>query len=250
MLFTALPGLAQQPITVAAASDLSFALPELARLFEHQSGAPVRTVLGSSGNLFTQIQNGAPYDVFLSADAMYPRRLADSGKAIGETYTLYAVGRLVLYVRVDSPLDVARLGKEALLAPSVRRIAIANPAHAPYGAAAVAALKSWNLYERLQPKLVFGENVSQTAQFVLSGNAQIALTAHSVAQAQEGRFALVPEEAHPPIEQAAVVVAQSKMQKAARAFVQFLATPKAQEVLRRYGFQMPKDAGSPNGDSL
>jgi molybdate transport system substrate-binding protein len=229
---------AQGPITVAAASDLSFALPQLTRQFEQQTGHPVRTVFGSSGNLFAQIQNGAPYDLFLSANVAYPKKLLETGQAIAGSYHAYAVGRLALYTRADSPLDLDKLGIQALLAPSVHRIAIANPEHAPYGMAAVAALRHFGMYDRLKPALVLGENVSQAAQFVLSGNAQIALTALSVAQAQNGKFALVPADAHPPIEQAAVVLERSAHPQVARSFVRFLASPEAQTILQRFGFQV------------
>jgi molybdate transport system substrate-binding protein len=231
--------LAQEPITVAAASDLSFALPDLARRFEQQTGHPVRTVFGSSGNLFAQIQNGAPYDVFLSANVSYPKKLLETGQAVAGSYRTYAVGRLALYTRADSPLDLDKLGIDALLAPSVHRIAIANPEHAPYGVAAVAALHHFGMYDRLKPELALGENVSQAAQFVLSGNAQIALTALSVAQAQNGKFALVPADAHPPIEQAAVAIQSSAHLPVARSFVRFLASPEAQTILQRFGFQVP-----------
>jgi molybdate transport system substrate-binding protein len=228
-----------QEITVAAASDLSFAVPQLAEQFAQQTGHHVRPVFGSSGNLFAQIQNGAPYDVFLSADTSYPRKLLSAGQAIAGSYYVYAVGRLALYVRADSPLDLNKLGIQALLAPSVHRIAIANPEHAPYGRAAVAALQHFGIYQRLKSELVLGENVSQTAQFVLSGNAQVALTALSVARAQSGKFALVPEEAHPPIQQAAVLIQNSPNPEIARSFIRFLASPEAQATLQHFGFQAP-----------
>jgi molybdate transport system substrate-binding protein len=237
---------AQAQITVAAAADLNFALPELARKFEQQTGHYVRPVFGSSGNLFAQIQNGAPYDVFLSANTAYPQRLLGTGEAIAGSYASYAVGRLALYARGDSPLDLTKLGIHVLLAPSVHRIAIANPEHAPYGAAAVAALRHYGLYERLQSKLVLGENVSQAAQFVLSGNAQVALTALSVAQAQNGKYALIPAEAHAPIEQAAVVLKRSAHPAVATSFVRFLSSAEAREILQRFGFQSPAAATSAN----
>jgi molybdate transport system substrate-binding protein len=232
------PALAQE-ITVAAASDLSFALPQLADQFAQQTGHHVRPVFGSSGNLFAQIQNGAPYDVFLSADTSYPRKLLSAGQATAGSYYVYAVGRLALYVRADSPLDLKKLGVHVLLAPSVHRIAIANPEHAPYGRAAVAALQHFGIYQRLKSELVLGENVSQAAQFVLSGNAQVALTALSVARAQSGKFALVPEEAHPPIQQAAVLIQNSPNPEIARSFIRFLASPEAQATLQHFGFQAP-----------
>ncbi len=230
---------AQAGITVAAASDLSFALPQLAHEFERQTGQRVRLVFGSSGNLFTQIQNGAPYDVYLSADVNYPRRLADSGTGLRDSYTVYAIGKLVLFARADSPLDVEKLGMQALLAPSVQRIAIANPQHAPYGAAAVAALRKLNLYNAVAPRLAIGENVSQAAQFVVSGNAQVALTAFSVARAQPGKIAFVPDNAYPPIQQAGIALRRSWNPSACRGFLRFLSSDLARDILRRSGFALP-----------
>ncbi len=238
---------AQQQITVAAAADLSFALPQLANQYEQQTGHHVRTVFGSSGNLFAQIQNGAPYDVFLSANVAYPKKLLAAGQAVAGSYRSYAVGRLALYTRADSPLDLKQLGIQALLSPSVHSIAIANPEHAPYGMAAVAALQHFGIYERLKPELVLGENVSQAAQFVLSGNAQVALTALSVAQAQNGKFALVPSDAHPPIEQAAVIIQRSAHPDVARGFIRFLGSAEGEKILEQYGFQVP--AASSSGSS-
>lgn len=244
------PLLAQQPITVAAASDLSFALPELASRFQQQTGNRVRWVLGSSGNLFTQIQNGAPYDVFLSADAAYPQKLVDSGRALAESYSLYALGELVLFTGKNPALDLNKLGMNALTASDKSRIAIANPAHAPYGRAALAALDYYKLRERVAKRLVIGENAAQAAQFVVSGNAQIALTARSVAKKQEGSFVSVPPLSYPPIQQAAVALRRNQnagQQQAALAFVRFLSGEDARGILRRNGFSMLMTDSKPQG---
>src|ERR1051325_344289 len=155
-------------ITVAAASDLQTVMPRIIELFEKSSGSTARVTFGSSGNFYSQIQNGAPFDVFLSADIDYPRRLDAAGLAEPRSLVTYGVGRMVIWSRRDGPAKVDR-GFDSLLERQVRRIAIANPEHAPYGRAAVAALQHANLYEQVRSKLVFGESVSQAAQFVDSG---------------------------------------------------------------------------------
>ncbi len=157
---------------MAAASDLQSALPAIASQFEKDSGQRVILTFGSSGNFFTQIQNGAPFDVFLSADIDYPRRLEASGQAERGSLYKYATGHIVLWTRTDSGIDVRR-GLAVLVDARVRRIAIANPEHAPYGRAAVAALRHEGLYERVQGKFVLGENISQAAQFAQSGAADV-----------------------------------------------------------------------------
>src|SRR5262245_3083217 len=173
---------AQSPLRVAAASDLQAALPAIAAQFETETGRKVAITYGSSGNFFTQLQNGAPFDVFLSADIDYPRQLERDGTAETGSLYNYASGRIVLWTRADSPLDLKR-GLAALADPSVRRIAIANPDHAPYGRAAVAALHHEGIYDRVLPKLVRGENIAQAAQFVQSGNADAGIVALSLAMA-------------------------------------------------------------------
>src|SRR5687768_5939385 len=154
-----------QDVRIAAASDLQAALPELIARFEKESGLRLQANFGSSGNFFTQIQNGAPFDLYLSADSEYPRRLHAAGA--GDAPVAYGTGRLVLWTRTDSGVDIRR-GLQALLDPRVRRIAIANPTHAPYGRAAVAALRAQGLYDKLRDRFVLGENISQTAQFAQS----------------------------------------------------------------------------------
>jgi molybdate transport system substrate-binding protein len=155
------------PLTVAAASDLRFALDETIRQFKpSNTDIDLKTVYGSSGNFYTQISNAAPFDLFMSADMEYPRKLVQEGFAIEGTEFEYAVGRLVLWVRKDSPLDVERLGMDAVTDPRVRKFSIANPQHAPYGRTAVAAMQKFGVYERIADRLVFGENVSQALQFI------------------------------------------------------------------------------------
>ena len=169
-----------QTLTVAVASDLQFVLPAIASQFAKDTGQQVRLTFGSSGNFFTQIENGAPFDAFLSADIDYPKRLESSGRAEPGSLYSYGTGRLVLWTRNDSGIDL-RPGLRMLVDASVRRIAIANPAHAPYGRAAVAALRHEWLYERVRRKFVVGENISQAAQFAQSGSADVGVLALSLA---------------------------------------------------------------------
>src|SRR5438874_4221365 len=213
-------------ITIAAASDLNFAFKEIVAEFEKKTGNTVKLSLGSSGNFFAQISNGAPFDVFFSADIGYPQKLEQAGLAVPGTLYLYAVGRIVLWVPKGSPIDVRALGIEALQHPSVKKIAIANPKHAPYGRAAVAAMKHYTLYEQVKDKLVLGENISQTAQFVQTGGADIGIIALSLAVAsairETGTFWEVPQEAYPRLEQGAVVLKIAKDLKTARAFLDYV----------------------------
>ena len=241
LLFTGSCAAAQE-ITVAAAADMSAALPEVAATYTKKTGMAVKLVFGSSGNLTSQIRNGAPYDVFMSADEEYPRQLIAEGLAAQNTLYRYAVGRLVLWVPAESPLDMSKLGMMALLDPSVKKIAMANPAHAPYGRAAEAALRHFGIYDQVSSRLVLGENVSQAAQFVESGNAQAGLIAlsHALAPAlkDKGRYWTVPLDAYPTLNQAAVVLSKSKQQDAARKFLEFLRSPESSSLLASYGFSL------------
>jgi molybdate transport system substrate-binding protein len=215
-------------LTIAAASDLQPVLPRLIALFEQQTGHTVRTTFGSSGNFLAQIRNGAPFDVFLSADIEYPRELESAGLAEPGTLSAYANGSLVLWTRKGSGVDVRR-GVDVLTTAGVRRIAIANPDHAPYGRAAVAALRARGVYEAVRGKLVLGENVSQAAQFVQSGNADAGLIPLSLARSaplrDAGEYADVPAALYPPILQAAIIPRASQRKDAARAFLAFLKRP-------------------------
>jgi molybdate transport system substrate-binding protein len=233
---------AQAPLTVVAASDLQSALPVVAAQFEKDTGHKVNLSFGSSGALFAQIQNGAPFDVFLSADIDYPKRLEAAGLADRGSLYEYAYGHLVLWTRMDSGVDV-RPGLGVLKTAAVKRIAIANPQTAPYGRAAVAALRHEGLYEQVQSKLVIGENISQTAQFVESGNAQVGLIALSLASSPAlkaaGTYADIPASSYPPIQQAAVVVASSTQKPAAQQFIEYLKRPSTIALLQSFGFAVP-----------
>jgi molybdate transport system substrate-binding protein len=229
-------------VAVAAAADLSAALKEIGDGYHQKTGVTVKLSFGASGALTQQIQNGAPFDVFFSADMDYPRQLIAAGAADGASLYQYAVGRLVLWVPADSPLDVAHQGMKALLDASVQKIAIANPQHAPYGRAAVAALKHAGMYDRVADRLVLGENVSQAAQFVESGNAQAGFVAlaHAVAPAMrgKGKYWEVPADTYPPLAQGVVLLSHSQHRKEAAQFLEYIKTKEAAELFRKYGFKL------------
>jgi molybdate transport system substrate-binding protein len=235
---------AGREINVAAAADLSAALQEIAANYEKRTGVTVKLSFGASGALTQQIQNGAPFDLFFSADLEYPRHLIAGGQAESATLYRYAVGRLVLWVPKDSPLDVEHKGMDVLLDPSVNKIAMANPQHAPYGRAAAAALKHYGLYEKVAGLLVLGENISQAAQFVESGNAQAGFVAlaHAIAPAMQGKgkYWMVPAKAYPPLDQGVVLISHSPHRQDAAAFLEYMKTAEVAEVLRRYGFSLPE----------
>lgn len=231
-----------QSLRIAAASDLQFALADLAVQYEKQSGEKLAITYGSSGNFFAQIQNGAPFDLFFSADIAYPQKLIDAGFADSDSRYTYAFGRIVLWLPPESPLNPAQLQWNTLLDARIQKIAIANPDHAPYGRAAVAALQKAGFYEQLKSKLVYGENISQAAQFVQSGGAQAGILAMSLIFApamKSGKTWEIPRELHPLLEQAVVLLKSSPNKPAARAFLAFLQAESARATLARYGFTLP-----------
>ena len=233
-----------QKLTVAAAADLRFALDELGSHFRAaHPGVDLAITYGSSGNFFAQIQNGAPFDVFLSADVDYPKRLIAAGLANRDSLFLYGVGRIVAWVPAGSPLDPAAVGIRVLEAASVRHIAIANPRHAPYGRAAEAALRSLGVYDQVSPKLVSAENVAQAFEFVDSGAAEVGIVALSLALAPaargHGRYWEVPREAYPKIEQGGVILTRAPSGPAAQ-FRAFLLSAEARRILKQYGFSAPQ----------
>ena len=230
---------------MAAAADMSSALPEIVAAYKKQTGQDVKLTFGSSGNLTTQIRNGAPFDVYFSADEDYPKQLIAEGFAEKDTLYRYAVGRLVLWTPNSVSLDLQKLGMQALLDPSIKKIAIANPQHAPYGRAAEAALKHFGIYDQVSSKLVLGENVSQAAQFVESGNAQAGLIAlsHALSPALKGKgqYWEIPLDAYPTLNQAAVVLSRAKQPEAARKFLDFVRGVEATSLLKNYGFSLPSE---------
>ena len=229
-------------IAVAAASDLHFAIKELIVEYEKQTGHHVKLSLGSSGNFYAQVQQGAPFDLYFSADIGYPKKLEEAGLTVPGSLYRYAVGRVVLWAPKQSPVEVSK-GLTVLRDAAVRKIAIANPKHAPYGRAAVAAMEQSQVYAEVKARLVLGENLSQAAQFIESGACDVGIIALSLAMApvmkSAGSYWLIPAEAHPPLEQGAVIMKQSKQQDAARHFLQFMQSPQGQEVMTRYGFTLP-----------
>lgn len=233
-----------EALSVAAAANLKPAMEELARAFEaNRPGARVRATFGGSGAFFAQMREGAPFDVFFSADREYPKQLVDAGLADARDEQVYAVGRLALWVPKGSALDVERGGLAALAGKAVKKVAIANPAVAPYGRAAVEALRRAGVYEAVTPKLVFGQNVSQAARFAEGGAADAALLPLSLARlpalASRGRAVALPASSHPAIEQSAVVLKRSKKGELARAFVAFVRGDEGRAILERHGYETP-----------
>jgi molybdate transport system substrate-binding protein len=236
---------AAQDITVAAAADLQFAMQDVAARFQKETGKTVRLIYGSSGNFFQQIQNGAPFDLFFSANLDYPKKLEAAGLTQPGSYYQYAKGKIVIWVPAESKLDLSS-GMQILLDPSVKKIAIANPQHAPYGQAAVAAMQKENVYDRAKARFVLGENISQTASFVTSGSADVGIVALSLALSpnmkDKGRYVEIPRDDYPPIEQACVILNSSKNKETAQQFVAFIKTAAIADVLRSYGFDVQAGA--------
>jgi molybdate transport system substrate-binding protein len=236
--------LGAREVRVAAAADLQAVLPVLAAEFQvRHPDFRVQASHAASGSLFAQIRNGAPYDVFLSADLDYPRRLATEGLALETNVFTYGLGRLVIWAPNASKLDLAALGHRALLEPSVRRIAVANPRHAPTGAAALAALRALRIQEAVEPRLVHGENVAQAAQFVQSGAADLGILTLSLALAPSlrdaGRHWVFPAAACPPLAQGGIVLRTAREPAGARAFRDFLLGPDGRALLARAGLEPP-----------
>lgn len=235
----------RQTLSIAAAADLRFALDEIARDFRAaHPNLDVQVAYGSSGNFYSQIRAHAPFDIFLSADVEYPRRLAAEGFADPSSVFAYAAGRIVVWAPAASPLDVAGLEMGALEARSVKHVAIANPRHAPYGRAAEAALRSAGIYDRVAPRLVLGENIAQTLEFVQSGAAEVGIVALSLALAPpvrgQGKYWEIPLDAYPRLEQGGAILRQARDPRAARDFRAYLMAGEGARLLRRYGFSLPE----------
>ncbi len=237
------------PVRIAAASDLIFCLERLGEAFQkdHPQAALLVTP-GSSGNLFAQIRQGAPFDLFLSADRQYPLALIAAGVADSNSLTAYARGRLVLWT-TRTNVEVSR-GLGSLVDPSIRRIAIANPDHAPYGRIAREALERAGVWARVTNRLVLSENIAQAAQWVQTGTVDAGLVALSLVKAPKldgvGRWWLLPPESHTPLEQAGVLTRTGSKNEMARDYLRFLQSPEARGILEQYGFQRPGDtAGAP-----
>jgi len=231
-----------QEITIAAAADLQFVMQDIAARFQKEPGNSVKPIYGSSGNFFQQIQQGAPFDMFFSANLDYARKLEAAGLSEDGTFYRYAIGKIVIWVPNDSKLDVSS-GLQSLLNPAIKKIAIANPQHAPYGQAAVAAMKKENIYDQVADKFVLGENISQTASFLLSRSADVGIVALSLALSpnmkDKGRYAEIPGTDYPPIEQACVILKSSQQKETVKAFLKFIQTPTVTKLFRAYGFDVP-----------
>jgi molybdate transport system substrate-binding protein len=224
-------------LTVAAASDLTPAFEEMGRAFEAQQGTKVVFVFGSTGLLTRQVENGAPFDVFAAANVSYIDQLDQKGLIVAGTRRIYARGRITLWTSADSALKLEKI--EDLARPEVHRVAIANPDHAPYGLAARQALETARVWDAVQPKLVYGDNIRQTLQFAETGNVEVAIVALSLSVQSKGRWVLVPEELHQPLDQGMGVIKGTKNEAAARAFGNFVNGEKGREIMKKYGFSFP-----------
>jgi len=236
-LLTSLHARAQGELLVAAAADLKFAMDSLVSVFSHEHpGIQVKVTYGSSGNFFEQISAGAPFDLFFSADIDYPRQLQDKGLTLSPVRQ-YGKGQIVLW---SSKLDPTQRQMQTLLDPSVIKIAIANPAHAPYGKRAEESLRYYKLFGQVKDRLVLGENISQAAQFLTSGAADIGIIALSLArspamQRQGGHYWLIPEASHQPLLQGYVLLAHAKGNAAGESFRAFIGSAKARAVFNYFG---------------
>ncbi|MDF1588074.1 MAG: molybdate ABC transporter substrate-binding protein [Gammaproteobacteria bacterium] len=231
-----------EKITIAAASDLKFAMDEIVTAFKQTHPYDeVDVVYGSSGKFHTQIQQGAPYDLYFSADIKYAQSLASAGLAVSDVKA-YAFGRIVLW---SASLDASKMTLDSLLDLTISRIAIANPRHAPYGMRAVEALKASGLWDKLEPKLVYGENIAHTAQFVQTGNAQIGIVALALAVNPElsskGDYYLIPDTLHTPLEQGFIITKLAEGKPAVRQFANYMSSQPARAVMIHYGFVLPDE---------
>lgn len=229
-----------EKITIAAAADLKFAMDEIVSGFKARyPGNEVEVIYGSSGKFQTQIQQGAPYDLFFSADIAFPRELSTKGMAASKVKP-YAVGRIVLW---SSSMDATKMTLASLTDPRITRIAIANPKHAPYGKRAEEALQSSGVWDKVQPKLVFGENIAHTAQFVQTGNAQVGIIALSLAvnseMAKKGGYYLIPDKLHNPLEQGYIITKRAAGNGLAKKFSDYMDTKPARSIMTKYGFVLP-----------
>jgi molybdate transport system substrate-binding protein len=245
-LLAAAPALAQQPkkvLTVAAAANLKTAVEELKAAFEAETpGSEAALTFGASGALFAQIRQGAPFDVFLSADREYPAKVIAAKLGAAADEKIYALGKVVAWLPPGSTLDLEKRGLAALADPGVKRIAIANPAVAPFGRATVSALESAGIHDAVKEKLVLGTSVAQTAQFATAGAADVAFVPYSLTFGKElagGKVVFLPEALHPRIEQSGIVLRTARDPALARAFLAFLTGEKGRAILAKYGYGLP-----------
>jgi len=221
-------------LTVAAASDLTPAFEEIGRAFEASQKIKVVFVFGSTGLLTKQIENGAPFDVFAAANQTFIDQLEKKGLVVPGTKRTYARGRITLWTTSEGPLKIEKI--DDLTRPEVHRIAIANPDHAPYGQAAREALQTAGIWDAVQPKLVYGDNIRQTLQYAETGNVEVAIVALSLSVGSKGRWVLVPENLHKPLDQGLGIIRGTKNEQAARAFSDFVNGAQGREIMKKYGF--------------
>lgn len=234
------PADARAEIIVAAAADLAPAFEELGHQFERDTGTRVTFSFGSTGMLAKQIENGAPVDLFAAADIGFVDQLEREGLILPETKALYARGRITIWTRSDTVPKIERI--EDLAGTGIARIAIANPEHAPYGRAAREALESAGIWKAVEPKLVYGENIRQTMQYAETGNADVAITALSLSIGSGGRWTLVPEELHKPLDQAMAVIKGARLEREGRRFAEFINSAQGRSIMRKYGFILPGES--------
>jgi molybdate transport system substrate-binding protein len=226
----------QKVITVAAASDLTAAFEELGRSFEQQSGTKVVFSFGSTGMLTQQIINGAPMDVFAAANVSFIEQLERQNLILPDTKAVYARGRITLWTRKEAAFKPSTIAD--LTRTEVKRVAIANPDHAPYGLAAKQALESVGIWEEVKPKIVYAENIRQTLQFAATGNVDVAIVALSLTLNSDGQWVLIPEESHRPLDQALAVIKSTKNEAEARQFASYVTSDAGRAILSKYGFTL------------
>jgi molybdate transport system substrate-binding protein len=238
IVFTSI-SLSAQKVLIAAAADLRYAMAEVVLAYKKANPkSDIKVTYGSSGNAYQQIVNGAPYDIYFSADIMYPNKLKEQGLTATNP-TLYAIGFIVLW---SNQIDVSK-GISSLKDSRITKIAIANPDHAPYGKRAEESLKFYKLYDGLKSKIIMGENISQAAQFAQTGNAEVGILALSLvlspAMKNHGKYFLIDSKSYSPLEQAYVIIKKPTVNTEAYKFAKFVATPTARAIFKSYGFKLP-----------
>lgn len=233
----ATPTTAPITLTVSAAADLNYVFPEIGKLWEQETGHRVTFNMGSTGQLAQQIERGAPVDLFAAANKKFVEDLDKKGLVYSDTKALYGVGRLTLWQPEGGPHEIKDI--KDLMKPEIKRVAIANPDHAPYGVAAREALQSAGIWEAIQPKLILGENIKQTQQYAQTGNVDVAIAALSISVEKPGKWVLVPEELHNPLEQMLAIPKNAPHPEEAKHFAAFINGEQGRPLMRKYGFILP-----------
>jgi molybdate transport system substrate-binding protein len=224
-------------LTVSAAADLNYVFPEIGKLWEEETGNQIAFNFGSTGQLAQQIERGAPVDLLAAANKKFVEELEEKGLVLSDTKALYGIGRLTLWQREDSTLEIKDI--KDLTKPEIKRVAIANPDHAPYGVAAREALQSAGIWDKIQPKLVLGENIKQTQQYAETGNVDLAIAALSISVGKPGKWVLVPADLHKPLEQMLAVPKSAPHPEVAKQFAVFINGEKGRPLMQKYGFVLP-----------